>query len=49
VVDVEPRGIVVQTGDGLLILTELQAPGKKRISGLEFANSRSMHQTVLGR
>ncbi len=49
VIGVEQRGIVVQTGEGLLILAEVQAPGKKRVSGLEFANSRSMHQTVLGR
>jgi methionyl-tRNA formyltransferase len=49
VVAVEQRGIVVQTGEGLLILAEVQMPGKKRISGLEFANSRMLQQTVLGR
>jgi methionyl-tRNA formyltransferase len=45
----EQRGIVVQTGDGLLILSEVQAPGKKRMSGFEFARSRAWDHAVLGR
>jgi methionyl-tRNA formyltransferase len=49
VVGVEQQGIVVQTGDGLLILTEVQGPGKKRMPGSEFARSRSWDRAVLGR
>jgi methionyl-tRNA formyltransferase len=43
------RGIAVQTGDGILLLTEVQAAGRRRISGSEFANSRALVSTVLGR
>jgi methionyl-tRNA formyltransferase len=49
VMRVEQRGIVVQTGDGLLILSEVQVPGKKRMPGFEFARSRAWDDAVLGR
>jgi len=49
VIRIEQRGIVVQTGAGLLILTEVQVPGKKRMPGHEFARSRIWDHTVLGR
>jgi methionyl-tRNA formyltransferase len=48
VLSVEPRGMVVQTGAGLLLLTEVQAPGKNRVSAAEFANARNMNGKVLG-
>jgi methionyl-tRNA formyltransferase len=41
-------GIAVQTGDGQLLLTEVQAPGRKRISAREFAQSRDLTNNVLG-
>ena len=49
VIGVEQQGIVVQTGKGLLILTEVQMPGKKRMPGVEFARSRAWDHMVLGR
>lgn len=49
VIRIEQRGIVVQTGDGLLILTEVQLPGKKRMPGFELARSRVCEHVVLGR
>ena len=49
VLGVEQQGIVVQTGEGLLTLTEVQVPGKKRMPGFEFARSRTWDHTVLGR
>jgi methionyl-tRNA formyltransferase len=49
VVSIDQRGVVVQTGDGLLILTEVQVAGKKRMPGFEFARSRVCHHAVLGR
>jgi len=48
VVSVEPRGMVVKTGAGLLLLTEVQAPGKNRVSAAEYANARNMNGKVLG-
>ena len=49
VVGIEPRGMVVQTGAGLLMLTEVQAPGKNRVSAAEYSNARNMNGQVLGR
>ena len=49
VIGIEQQGIVVQTGKGLLILTEVQMPGKKRMPGVEFARSRAWDHMVLGR
>jgi len=49
VIRIEQRGIVVQTGDGLLILAEVQVPGKKRMPGFELARSRVLDHAVLGR
>jgi len=35
-------GIIVQCGTGQLCITELQMPGKKRVSAKDFVNSRSL-------
>lgn len=40
--DVTSEGIVLGTGKGLLMLTEVQAPSKKRISASEFARGRRL-------
>jgi methionyl-tRNA formyltransferase len=39
-----PEGIAVGTGKGLLLLEEVQAPGRKRISGAEFARGRRLQE-----
>jgi methionyl-tRNA formyltransferase len=39
---VRDNGIVVGTGDGLLVLEELQAPGKRRLRAREFAMGRKI-------
>jgi methionyl-tRNA formyltransferase len=39
---VTSEGIVLGTGKGLLMLTEVQAPSKKRISASEFARGRRL-------
>lgn len=39
---VRDNGIVVGTGDGLLVLEELQAPGKRRLSARQFAMGRKI-------
>jgi methionyl-tRNA formyltransferase len=36
------EGILVGTGDGLLLLQEVQAPSKKRVSAAEFARGRRL-------
>lgn len=41
---VGPEGIRVGTGAGLLLLTEVQAPGKKRLHASEFARGRRMRE-----
>jgi methionyl-tRNA formyltransferase len=35
---VKGLGPLVQTGDGLLLLRQVQLPGKKAVSGWDFAN-----------
>jgi methionyl-tRNA formyltransferase len=45
----DERGILVQTGEQLMRLTEVQAPGRKRVSAAEFAHARALDGTVLGR
>ncbi|MFH0957817.1 MAG: methionyl-tRNA formyltransferase [Pseudomonadota bacterium] len=41
--DITSEGLLVGTGKGLLMLNEVQAPSKKRISGSEFARGRRLH------
>jgi methionyl-tRNA formyltransferase len=41
-------GIAVQTGRGVLVLTEVQAPGRKRIAAFEFARAHSLDNVILG-
>jgi len=43
VMEVGPEGILVGTAEGLLLLKEVQAPGKKRVSAAEFARGRRLH------
>jgi len=42
VTEVGPEGIIVGTAEGLLLLKEVQAPGKKRVSAAEFARGRRL-------
>lgn len=42
VAGVDGDALLVQTGDGLLRLEQLQLPGRKPVSGREFANGRSV-------
>lgn len=46
---VDADGLLVHTGDGLLRLERLQLPGRKPVSGREFANARSLDQLRFGR
>jgi methionyl-tRNA formyltransferase len=41
-------GIEVQTGSGVLVLTEVQAPGRKRIAARDFANAHALEKVILG-
>jgi methionyl-tRNA formyltransferase len=41
------QGIDVVTGDGLLRITQLQAPGKRPMPVLDFINARSLDGTLL--
>ena len=41
-------GIEVQTGCGVLVLTEVQAPGRKRIAARDFAHSHPLDDVILG-
>jgi len=41
-------GIAVQTGRGVLVLTEVQAPGRKRIAAFDFARAHSLANVILG-
>lgn len=42
VTEIRSDGIVVGTGSGLLALLELQAPGKRRVSAIDFARGRRL-------
>ncbi len=44
--DITSEGILLGTGTGLLLLTEVQAPSKKRISGSEFARGARLKPGV---
>lgn len=48
IVAVDERGILVQTGEKLLRLIEVQAPGRKRVSATEFAHAHPLVGAVLG-
>lgn len=49
VLQASSEGVVVQTGDGLLALTQLQSPGGKRLAAADWLHGHSMHPgTVLG-
>ncbi|MEW6349087.1 MAG: methionyl-tRNA formyltransferase [Thermodesulfobacteriota bacterium] len=39
---IRPDGILVGTGEGLLLVQEVQAPGKKRVSATDFARGRRL-------
>ena len=45
----EGDALRVQTGEGQLLLERVQAPGRKQVSGREFANARDLGNCVLGR
>jgi methionyl-tRNA formyltransferase len=47
IVSLVREGILVGTGRGLLLLQEVQAPSKKRISAAEFARGRRLESGVL--
>jgi len=49
VVGVNAEGIQVQTGDGILTLTEVQMPGRKRIKASQFANAHPLSGVLLGK
>jgi len=40
IIGVDKQGIKVQTGEGILMILECQAPGKKRMSAADFVNAR---------
>jgi methionyl-tRNA formyltransferase len=48
VVAVDGAGIAVQTGAGVLLLTELQLPGKRRLSAREFGHAHPLVGSRLG-
>jgi methionyl-tRNA formyltransferase len=41
---IQPEGLLVGTGKCLLLLRQVQAPGKKRVSAAEFARGRRLRQ-----
>jgi methionyl-tRNA formyltransferase len=41
-------GIAVQTGAGVLVLNEVQAPGRKRMAASDYARSHSLDGVILG-
>ncbi len=52
ILSADKQGIAVQTGAGVLLILECQAPGKKRLSAADFVNARptlreSGHQFVV--
>ncbi|MEE4185354.1 MAG: methionyl-tRNA formyltransferase [Gammaproteobacteria bacterium] len=48
VVAVGAAGIGVQTGAGIVLLTELQLPGKRRLSAGQFSQAHALAGSVLG-
>jgi methionyl-tRNA formyltransferase len=44
IADILPDGVLVGTGKGLLLLKEVQAPGRKRVSAAEFARGRRLRK-----
>jgi len=48
VIELTPVGLAVQTGNGLLVLQEVQVPGKQRASASQLPNATAMAGTVLG-
>ncbi len=46
VLNCSPEGIAVATGDGVLLLTEVQAPGKKPVAAAAFINAHDLSETV---
>jgi methionyl-tRNA formyltransferase len=48
IIDVTEMGVRVQTGEGLLTLTEVQLPGRQKCSGVEFANGYAVVGKRLG-
>ena len=38
------KGVLVGTGKGLLLLRQVQAPGRKRVSAAQFARGRRLRQ-----
>ena len=46
IVDIVPHGILVGTGQGLLLLKQVQAPGKKRMEAAQFARGRRLEPGV---
>jgi len=42
------RGLRVQTGDGILILTSVQLAGRKQVSAQDFANAHAIAGVLLG-
>ncbi len=48
VLAVDSDGLHVQTGSGVVSLTEVQAAGRKRMSAVEFARARSLVGAELG-
>lgn len=40
IIEIRPAGVLVGTGKGLLLLREVQGPGKKRVPAAEFARGR---------
>jgi methionyl-tRNA formyltransferase len=42
--DKAKRGLLVKCADGALKITEIQAPGGKRVSGSEFLNGRKVQK-----
>jgi methionyl-tRNA formyltransferase len=48
ITSISEKGIHVQTGDGILLLTEVQSPGRKRVPAADFAKSRTLEHIELG-
>ena len=43
-----PQGVDVATGDGILRIARLQAPGRKPVTAMEFSNAHRLKGTTLG-